>query len=116
MLYTIGLATYLTHSQTKHLTKPKPKSIRKHRKITRLPPRHEPLHTPLHPLPPQPMPNVHPQFQFHPEPYPTLQFSFCSTKIHAHIRVPQPGSWISDVEGESDEEGESVDLGGRRII
>jgi hypothetical protein len=52
------------------------------------------------------MPNAQPQFQFHAEPYPILQFSFCSTKIHADIRVPQSGSWISDVEGESDEEGE----------
>ncbi|OAX38104.1 hypothetical protein K503DRAFT_783152 [Rhizopogon vinicolor AM-OR11-026] len=39
------------------------------------------------------------------EPYPGPQFSVCSTKLHADIRVPQPGSWISDVESDSDEEG-----------
>ncbi|KAJ8585442.1 hypothetical protein M405DRAFT_936012 [Rhizopogon salebrosus TDB-379] len=32
-------------------------------------------------------------------PYPIPQFSFFSTKLHANIRVPLPGSWISDMEG-----------------
>jgi hypothetical protein len=39
------------------------------------------------------------------DPYPIPQFSYCSTYLHADIRVPHPGSWISDVEGESSEEG-----------
>ncbi|OJA09244.1 hypothetical protein AZE42_09218 [Rhizopogon vesiculosus] len=39
------------------------------------------------------------------EPYTIPQFMLCSTKLHADIRVPQPGSWICDVESEGDEEG-----------
>ncbi|OAX33441.1 hypothetical protein K503DRAFT_700396, partial [Rhizopogon vinicolor AM-OR11-026] len=39
------------------------------------------------------------------EPYPFPQFGFCSTKLHADIRVLQLGSWVSDVESESDERG-----------
>ncbi|OJA14810.1 hypothetical protein AZE42_04184, partial [Rhizopogon vesiculosus] len=40
------------------------------------------------------------------EPFPVPQFSFCSTTLHTDIRVPHIGSWLSDVEGESSEEGE----------
>ena len=38
--------------------------------------------------------------------YPIPHFSYCSTMLHADIRVPHPSSWLDDVEGESDEEGE----------
>ena len=52
----------------------------------------------------------HGQFLSHREgpaahPYPIPQFSFCSTMLHADIRVPHPGSWVNDVDGEGDEGG-----------
>ncbi|OJA08891.1 hypothetical protein AZE42_07839 [Rhizopogon vesiculosus] len=50
------------------------------------------------------------------EPYPVPQFSFYSTKLHADVRVPQPGSWISDVEGGSDEEGKWEKKGDERLL
>ncbi|KAG1724298.1 glycosyl transferase family 90-domain-containing protein [Suillus paluster] len=38
-------------------------------------------------------------------PFPVPQFSYCSSPLHADIRVPVPLSWVDDVEGERDEEG-----------
>ncbi|OAX34355.1 hypothetical protein K503DRAFT_785834 [Rhizopogon vinicolor AM-OR11-026] len=45
------------------------------------------------------------------ESYPVQQFSFCSTKLHADIHVPQLGSWVSDMEVMRSEGGEN----GKRV-
>ncbi|KAG1724296.1 glycosyl transferase family 90-domain-containing protein [Suillus paluster] len=52
----------------------------------------------------------HGQFLAHgigpsPDPFPVPQFSYCSSPLHADIRVPIPLSWVEDVEGEEGDEG-----------